>query len=280
MNYAVKKYNARYGKDIGNYFHKNGKVSIVQGSSVKKEKEQMSYSRGIDVTNAEAVEFARSLYDEYGRFFFELGCRDFDIGGDELLGFGETIDDSLSKWQNLDHWTEYARRVTGNPNAVAYDAFILYFNGIAELMRSIGYESVRMWNDDAYRSFDTGWCGAVELDRSIEIQYWTPVANGGKNTVQTYIDKGHNVYNFNYQYTYYVIGKGAHVTPEDIEEQWTPLVFDHTNPENNPDTPSKNIKGGGFCLWCDIPRAETEEQLLENIRPYFRALGKKLTGQY
>lgn len=97
MNYVVKKYNAHFDRDIGNYFHKDGKVTIVQGSSVLKEKSQLSCSRGIDIANAEAVEFVKSLYIEYGRFFRELGCKKFDIGGDELLGFGETIDESLSK---------------------------------------------------------------------------------------------------------------------------------------------------------------------------------------
>ena len=278
MNYAVKKYNLYYGKDIGNYFHKNGKISLVKGSSFNKEEAQLSYSRGIDIANAEAVAFARALYYKYGKFFYELGCRDFDIGGDELLGFGESIDDSLSKWQNLDHWAEYARKVTGNPKAVAYDAFIIYFNGIAALMRSIGYQSVRMWNDDAYRSFDTEWCGAAELDKSIEIQYWSPLANGGANTAQFYIDRGHNVYNFNSWYSYYVIGKGAHVTPEAIEKEWTPLVFDHIVPENNPTSLNEKIKGAGYCLWSDAPKVESEDEVIEIIRPYFNAYGKKLIG--
>ena len=66
MNYAVKKYNAQTGSDISNYFHKNGKKSIVQGSSIKKEPAQYTYSRGIDISNAAAVEFARNLYAEYG----------------------------------------------------------------------------------------------------------------------------------------------------------------------------------------------------------------------
>ncbi len=281
MNYAVKKYNAHFGTDIGNYFHKNGKISIVQGTSHNKEPAQYMYSRGIDITNPEAVKFAKSLYTEYGTFFYELGCRTIDIGGDELLGFGETIDDSLSKWKNLEHWDEYARSVTGKANATAYDAFLLYMNDIASLVRSIGYENVLMWNDDVYRSYDTGWTGAVQLDRDIDIQYWTPAANNGLNTARVYLDRGHNIYNFARYYSYYTLGIGvsAGLTPEKIEEEWNAYVFDQNVSENNPEAPDSRIKGGGFCLWSDNPSAEEEDEILEHIRPYFIAHGKKLLGK-
>ncbi len=279
MNYAVKKYNAHTGSDISNYFHKNGKKSIVQGSSIKKEPAQYTHSRGIDISNPEAVEFARNLYTEYGKFFYSLGCRKFDIGGDELLGFGETIDATLSKWQNLDHWDAHAKKLTANENAVAYDAFILYMNDIAALMRSIGYEKILMWNDDVYRDFDTGWQGACELDKSIDIQYWSVKSNGGKNNVYTYLDRGHKVYNFISPYVYYVVGFGGAkygTTPEILERDWNAYFFDPENPENNPPAPDERILGGGYCLWSDSPASETEDELLENLKPYIRACGKKM----
>ena len=279
MNYVVKKYNAHYGKDISNYFHKNGKISIVQGSSAYKESVPMSYSRGIDISNPEAISFARSLYEEYGVFFRNLGCTDFDIGGDELLGFGESIDDSVSKWQNLEHWDEYAKKLTGDSRAVAYDAFILYMNNLAAMLRAMGYESIRMWNDDAYRYFDTNWCGVTELDRDIEIQYWSPLANDGKNTARFYADKGHQIHNFTFKYTYYTLYPDkapTHVTPEKIEQEWTPYVFEYGNPENTLPPHSSCVKGAGICLWTDTPSAQSERELLNNIRPYFTAIAKKM----
>ena len=279
MNYAVKKYNSVNGADISNYFHKDGKKAIVQGSSIKKEPAQYTFARGIDITNPEAVTFARDLYEEYGRFFYSLGCRKFDIGGDELLGFGETIDDSLSKWQNLDHWEAYAKQMTGKENAVAYDAFIIYMNGIVELMRSIGYERILMWNDDVYRDFDTGWQRATELDPSIDIQYWSVKSNGGKNDVYTYLDRGHKVYNFISPCVYYVVGFGGAkygTTPEILERDWSAYYFDTEKPENNPPAPDPRILGGGYCLWSDSPASETEDEILEHLKPYIRACGKKL----
>ena len=280
MNYSVKKYNAQTGSDISNYFHKDGKKSIVQGSSIKKEAAQYTYSRGIDISNAEAVEFARNLYAEYGEFFYSLGCRKFDIGGDELLGFGETIDSTLSKWQNLDHWDAHAKKLTGNENAVAYDAFILYMNDIVALMRSIGYEKILMWNDDVYRDFDTGWKGVTELDPSIDVQYWSVKSNGGKNNVRTYLDRGHKVYNFISPYVYYVVGFGGAkygTTPEILERDWSAYFFDPENPKNNLTAPDDRVLGGGYCLWSDSPASESEDELLENLKPYIHACGKKLS---
>ncbi len=283
MNYLVKKYNAHYNTDIGNYFHKNGRVSIVQGSSAFKEAVPMSYSRGIDISNPEAVEFAKNLYTEYGKFFRELGCRSFDIGGDELLGFGETIDDSLSKWQNLEHWDRYARELTGDSRAVAYDAFILYMNDLCKMLRDMGYESIRMWNDDVYRSFDTDWKGVAELDKSIDIQYWSTAANNGENTALVYLERGHNVYNFGAKHTYYTLYPGrapSKVTPEIIMQDWNPYVFDPDVIGNNPKPGDKRVKGAGFCLWCDTPAVKTEDELLEHVRPYFTAIAKKASGDY
>ena len=300
MTYAVKKYYTENGVDIGNYFHKHGKVALVQSSGERCETAQKMFSRGIDISNPEAFAFAKELYTEYGKFFRELGCRSFDIGGDELLGWGnDCIDKTVSKWSNLDHWEECAKARTGKNNAVAYDAFILYMNDIAALLYSLGYESVRMWNDDVYRISDTEWKGAAEINKSIEIQFWSPHTNGGDGTAQFYLDKGHNLYNFARPYTYYTLYPGerapSYVTPEAIMKEWNPYVFAAKNSECDPgnstyifpefregniiEAPNARVKGAGFCLWCDCPSAETEDELLENMRPYFTAITKKACGE-
>lgn len=282
MNYIVKKYNEHYGTDIGNYFHKHGKTSIVHGSSALKEETPMSYSRGIDISNQEAVTFAKNLIYEYGTFFRELGCKSFDIGGDELLGFGDTIDASVPKWQNLEHWDRYAKELTGKDNAVAYDAFILYMNDLATMLRNIGYESIRMWNDDIYRTFDTAWHEVAELDKSIDVQFWSIKANNYQNTAPLYMERGHNIYNFFSQYTYYVLypnKEPSRVTPELILENWDPYVFDYDVPENNPAPLDARVKGAGFCLWSDTPAAKTEDEILEDMRPFFTAIARKTVGQ-
>ncbi len=281
MNYAVKKYNQQYDTDIGNYYHYNGTTAIVQGSGT--EEAQKSYSRGIDISNEEAVTFAKNLYGEYAAFFKELGCTKFDIGGDELLGWGASIDASVSKWKQLDHWKTYAQNRSGNSNAVAYDAFMYYMNDIYDLVKGYGYTSIRMWNDDALRSADTGWKEVVKLNSEIEIQYWTPTANNSKNNVLTYLNAGYKVYNFLSSYNYYVLGdtnrgvKGyAGITSQRIYENWAPNVFTPYN-ETGSDTAigNENVLGSALCVWCDKPSTESAETVKSNLLPLLRMNGLK-----
>lgn len=279
MNYAVKKYNAKYGTDIGNYFHYNGQKSIVKGSGP--ETAQTSYSRGIDISNADARTFAQNLYKEYAAFFKELGCTKFDIGGDELLGWGSAVvsTSTASRWKQLDHWKTYAQNRSGNSKAVAYDAFMYYMNDIYDIVKSYGYTSIRMWNDDALRDNDTGWQKVVTLRSGMEIQYWTPSANGSKNTVTTYLNAGYKVYNFLNSYTYYVLGQvhdGSSgytgITPQRIYENWAPNIFKAYGSTAGTNTAigASGVKGSAFCVWCDKPSAETAAQVKAGVLPSLR----------
>ena len=276
MNYAVKKYNAQYGTDIGNYYHYDGKTAIVQGSG--KEAAQKEYSRGIDISNTEAVTFAKNLYAEYASFFKELGCTKFDIGGDELLGWGTSLA-SVSRWKQLDHWKTYALNRSGNKKAVAYDAFMYYMNDIYDLVKGYGYTSIRMWNDDALRSADTGWSKVVTLNPGMEIQYWTPTAN---NNIWTYLNAGYKAYNFLNDYNYYVLGQ-AHdgsgykgITPQRIYENWAPNTFiPYGGTGSNTAIGNANVKGSAFCVWCDKPSTESAATVKAGILPCLRVNGAK-----
>ena len=279
MNYAVKKYNAEHSTDIGNYYHYKGKTAIVQGSGP--EAAQKNYSRGIDISNTEAVTFAKNLYAEYAAFFKELGCTKFDIGGDELLGWGTSLA-SVSKWKQLNHWKTYAQKRSGNSNAVAYDAFMYYMNDIYDLVKSYGYTSIRMWNDDALRSADTGWSKVVTLNPGMEIQYWTPTANNSKNNIWTYLNAGYKAYNFLNDYNYYVLGQ-AHdgsgykgITPQRIYENWAPNIFTtYDGTGSNIAIGNTNVKGSAFCVWCDKPSTESAATVKAGILPCLRVNGAK-----
>lgn len=281
MNYAVKKYNAKHhGTDIGNYYHYDGKTAIVQGSGP--EAAQKNYSRGIDISNTEAVTFAKNLYAEYASFFKELGCTKFDIGGDELLGWGASLA-SVSKWKQLDHWKTYAQKRSGNKNAVAYDAFMYYMNDIYDLVKGYGYTSIRMWNDDALRSADTGWSKVVTLNPGMEIQYWSPTANNSKNNIWTYLNAGYKAYNFLNSYSYYVLGQAhdgsgsyAGITPQRIYENWAPNIFiPYGGTGSNTAIGNANVKGSAFCVWCDMPSTESAATVKAGILPCLRVNGAK-----
>ncbi len=279
MNYAVKKYNAVNNTDIGNYFHYKDKTSIVHGSG--SESAQTDYSRGIDISNTEAVTFAKNLYSEYAAFFRELGCTKFDIGGDELLGWGDAaVSTSIaSRWKQLDHWKAYAQKRSGKSNAVAYDAFMYYMNDIYDLVKSYGYTSIRMWNDDALRTNDTGWNEVVTLNPGMEIQYWSKTAD---KSIWNYMSK-YKLYNFLSDYNYYVVGQ-AHdgtgkykgVTQQRIYENWAPNVFTtYEGVGSNTAIGNANVKGSAFCVWCDKPATETAAEVKDGLIPRLRVNGAK-----
>lgn len=282
FSYNGKTYTAKAGTQIGNYFHYNNKTSIVQGSRNK------SYSRGIDISNETAVAFTRSLVEEYATLFAELGCTKFDIGGDELLGWGTAISSSVPKWQQLDHWKAYAINRTGNSKAVAYDAFLLYMNDLYFLVTDLGYTSVRMWNDDALRSADTGWTGVAKLNSNIDIWYWTSEANSKKNTVWTYLNEGYQVYNILDDYNYYVLNddyfsssresfKQAYA--DQIYNEWNPYVFDPASTTlgtgKNTALGNPNVLGSAIGVWCDKPSLRTEAQIMKELLPLVQAHAAK-----
>lgn len=279
MNYAVKKYNAVNNTDIGNYFHYKNKTSIVHGSG--SESAQTDYSRGIDISNTEAVIFAKNLYAEYAAFFRELGCTKFDIGGDELLGWGSAVvsTDTASRWKQLDHWKAYAQKRSGNSKAVAYDAFMFYMNDIYDLVKGYGYTSIRMWNDDALRSSDTGWKQVVTLNPGMEIQYWSKTAD---KSIWDYMSK-YKLYNFLSDYNYYVVGQAHNgtgkykgVTQQRIYENWAPNVFTtYEGVGTNTAIGNANVKGSAFCVWCDQPAMEKAAEVKEGLIPRLRVNGAK-----
>ncbi|MBO5256294.1 MAG: family 20 glycosylhydrolase [Clostridia bacterium] len=279
FNYGGKTYTAAAGSEIGNYFHYNGQTAIVQGSRNK------AYSMGIDLANETAVAFVKSLIEEYAVFFRSLGCTKFDIGGDELLGWGASIDWTVSKWKQLDHWKEYAQnraKAEGRANsadAVAYDAFMYYMNDLYDLVTGLGYTSVRMWNDDALRSADTGWKRVVELNPKIEIWYWTT----GANTVQDYVNAGHRVYNILCDYNYYALtfdffketrSLFTKSYADRIYSEWSPYVF---APDGSDDLPCGHeaVLGSAFAVWCDHPDLRTEAEVMADILPMLRAHAAK-----
>jgi len=284
FTYNGKTYTAPAGSEIGNYFHYNGQTAIVQGTRNR------AYALGIDLANETAVAFVKSLIEEYVVFFRSLGCTKFDIGGDELLGWGNSIDWTVPKWQQLDHWKAYAQnraRSEGRENwadAVAYDAFMYYMNDLYDLVTGLGYTSVRMWNDDALRSADTGWKHVVELNQNIDIWFWTT----GANTVKDYIFAGHEIYNILCDYNYYALTYNyfsgqrelftkAHA--ETIYSEWNPFVFDPWNAAPDAVTNTAHgdpaVLGSAFAIWCDHPDLKTEAEVMAEVLPMLRAHAAK-----
>ena len=278
---GVSQGSSTYG--IGNYFKYNGTTTLVKGSR------NANYSRGIDISNPVAVAFVQSLTVEYGNLFRSVGATKIDIGGDELLGWGDAVTSSVAKWKQLDHWKAYAQnraKAEGKSNyssAVAYDAFLYYMNDLNDLVRGLGYTGVRMWNDDALRSGDTGWNEVVELDQDIDIWFWTT----GSNTCWTYANKGYQLYNILSDYTYYALTDDYfgnrksfnQAYADQIYNEWSPYLYDPTSTTlgtgKNMAVGNANTLGGALGIWSDNPNLRTEGEVMADIKPLFRAIGAK-----
>lgn len=276
FTFGGKTYEVPQGKTIANAYHCAGRTAVVQGSR------NTRYSRGIDVSDELAAAFAKSLLCEYAALFRECGCRAIDIGGDELLGWGASIDSSIPKWRQLDHWKAYAadraaKEGRDPSDMTAYDGFVYYMNDLYRLMRGMGYSSVRMWNDEAFRSSDTGWTADPEKhilpDPGLEIEYWTENAD---HLPAEFLRMGRTVYNMINVYSYYVLGKAVpygHCNVHDITESWTPFRFASETVE-----PSDRLAGCAFCIWSDDP-AEPEETVWERVVPLIRTYAAKAWGK-
>ena len=315
MNHIVKKFNEQCDKgnfsftydgvtynttpatDIGNYFHYKNYTPVIVGGS-----RNGNYSRGIDISNEMAVAFTKSLVEEYATLFYNAGCTTIDIGGDELLGWAAACVGTgvASRWQQLDHWKAYAQKMTGNSKAVAYDAFLLYMNDMNEFVRDIGYTSVRMWNDDALRTSDTGWTianGVVQLDKNIDILYWVPTTQN----IDVYINAGHKVINILDGYNYFAMLPVTSSNPtgtyngstlivnglmlpsaQGIYTGWDPYVFSYKKSDGKTSGASISTANKGAVIatalgiWCDYPTKQTQEEVLAELFPRIHAHGAKV----
>lgn len=268
MNYIVDRARRHLSADYGNRFVTGGKTGPVRGSDGDS-------CRGVDLANPAARAFVVDLVMAYARVFRDLGCTKFDIGGDELLGWGASPDPSLPKWQQLDHWRAAAAAETGRADAVGYDLFLFYMNDLERRLRALGYTAVRMWNDDACRTADTGARGAVRLSPTIGIAYWTNDANAKQNTPATYLAAGHPIYNCLNTYNYYVLKENLvypGANPAAIVREWSPFRF---GPTLLTDADRAQVQGSAFCIWCDNPAYKTETEVMREVLPILRAYAAK-----
>ncbi|GGD00169.1 family 20 glycosylhydrolase [Enterococcus wangshanyuanii] len=199
---------------------------------------ETSVSSALDVTNEEAVAFIFSLYQEYMALF--AGCRYFHIGADEFADF--------------DHFQRYPALADQGQ-----EKFEEYVNSVAALVRQAGFIP-RVWNDAFFRKNRTS-----TLSKELEITYWTRWQKE-MAPVQTFLNEGYSVINFNDNYLYYVLGENAgysYPTAQKIKEEWQPDLF--ASEQRVQTDHQGQIKGAALAIWCDKPKAKEEEMIFLEI---------------
>jgi len=267
MGYIVKRYKNYIESHPGYRFTYNGKTYSKKTAGFKNISNYQKYKGhrsgynylGIDLSNKTARAFASALVDEYAGFFKKQGCAKFNLGGDELLGWnkislgGKTFDDR-TKWNALQHWDNYARKVLKIKNGAAIDTFISYLNTTAKRLEKKGYVC-RVWNDEIQRVSSQH----IPLEKSIHIVYWS----NKFAPLSTLREKGYTFHNALSLWTYYVTTEGGgykRSNKKDIYNLWNPKSFSDPFKAASK-VPASQYAGAYFCIWCDYPYKQTEKEV-------------------
>ncbi|MUG21455.1 family 20 glycosylhydrolase [Paenibacillus macerans] len=220
----------------------------------------------LDITNPHARAFVLDLIDEYAELF--QASPYFHIGGDEFIDF--------EKFDAYPQLASYARETLGIQGGTGVDAYIDYVNDIADHLERKGFV-VRAWNDGLYRADQTE---RAALKSTIQIAYWTKW-HRNMARVEAFMDKGHDLLNYNDSYFYYVLGENAgykYPKGEKIYDSWHPGVFPRVSEAERqeyarpyPDA----LIGCSFAIWSDKPSAQTEAEVSAGIAEPLRAMAEK-----
>lgn len=215
-----------------------------------------SYNRSvttIDLGNEDAVAFTKAFLTKYVEYFAAKGCTHFGIGADEYandvystgsMGFGQLVRD-------------------GN-----YGKFISYVNSVAALVKAAEMKPVA-FNDGFYFNNNT-YSGTFDTD--IVISFWTSGWGGYQSeTASQLAARGHQMINTNGDF-YYVLGKS------DKFDSGYDYASNFSNTAFMGSTVS-NPAGATFCVWCDYPGAETEQEIAQKIRLPLRAMAQRMKGE-
>lgn len=207
----------------------------------------------INLENEDAVAFTKAFLTKYVEYFAAKGCTHFGIGADEYandvystgsIGFGQLVRDRN------------------------YGKFISYVNSVAALVKAAEMKPVA-FNDGFYFNGNTT-SGTFSTD--IVISFWTSGWGGYQSeTASRLAARGHQMINTNGDF-YYVLGKS------DKFDSGYDYASNFSNTAFMGSTVS-NPAGATFCVWCDYPGAETEQEIAQKIRLPLRAMAQRMKGE-
>lgn len=218
-------------------------------------------SRTIDVTNDTAVAFTQALLQKYVTYFAGKGCKYFNIGADEYandkctggsMGFG-----------NL--------QLSGK-----YGYFIKYVNELATMVKSADMKPVAFNDGIEFYGETSANVGSTlyKFDKDIIVSYWSAGWSGYEpQSAANLVSNGFKVINTTGDF-YYVLGKGDNFDAGySYASNWsnTRVCGTILNAES--------VVGATFCVWCDYPGAETEQEIAQKIRLPLRAMAQRMKGE-
>ena len=215
----------------------------------------------LNITLPEARRFLLDLIDEYTELF--AGSKVFHIGGDEFIDFNH--------FERFPVMEAYAKEHLG-PECGGVDVYIDFLNQVIAHVRAKGFQ-VRVWNDGLFRP---GLEQHIELDRDVQIAYWTNW-DKGMAPLKTFLDKGYRVVNYDWRYLYYILLIRSDYTdpdPERLLGEWTPDHFPESpvvGPQSCPPEQAEQVLGCCYSIWSDWPDLQEEEEVHARSKDSIRA---------
>lgn len=194
----------------------------------------------LDITNPQAVEFYKTLIDEYDGVF---STNYWHMGADEYL-----MGASYATYPQL---ARYAREVTGNSQATGADAFTYFINDINSYVKAKG-KTLRIWNDGIVATH------AVTLDKDIVVEHWL----GSGRSANELANDGYRLVNANLKLYF------ARATPYPIQARGPAFLYNDPNFDVNifqgrdgVVSKTDNILGAKLSIWPDNGVKQTENEV-------------------
>lgn len=204
----------------------------------------------IDLTNSEAVAFAKAVVKKYIDYFAGEGVKFFNMGGDE-----------------------YANDVSGMGfsglvSAGLYDDFVAYLNDLAGMVTDSGM-TPRLFNDGVY--YDNHIGEGYQLNPDIQICYWSTNGDSRSASAATIRNQGHQLINTSKD-LYYVVAKSPWIcVTEESARNFSYERFADSSTLSDP-------AGTMMCIWCDDGRdtTRTSDAIINATKPIMKAYGGTL----
>jgi hexosaminidase len=227
----------------------------------------------LDVSNPDAVQFARELIEEYLPLF---PGPYWHTGADEYIPFYDYL-----RYPQLQ---AYAREQYG-PSANGKDAVHGHINWVADLVAQHG-KITRAWNDDL------NGASAVTVNPDIIIEWWTEFQPLGDiiliPTPQALLDRGHHIHNASNWPTYLTPGgpSAAQIPPDMAEtyKAWDVHQFAGALYAGPVHLPYKTVAaderrnlGTKFHFWAndEFGTLGNEDEIAVDIAPRLRVIAQK-----
>ena len=210
----------------------------------------------INLENEDAVAFTKAFLTKYVEYFAAKGCTHFGIGADEYAN--DVYSTGSMAFGQL--------ALTGK-----YSLFVNYVNEVATIVSEASEKKMKpvAFNDGFYFNGNTT-SGTFSTD--IVISFWTSGWGGYQSeTASQLAARGHQMINTNGDF-YYVLGKS------DKFDSGYDYASNFSNTAFMGSTVS-NPAGATFCVWCDYPGAETEQEIAQKIRLPLRAMAQRMKGE-